>query len=164
MAALSLNTRQVIARWLKQASWMSDGMRFVLQLTQPRFTAGVVGVVLNVKGEVLLVEHVFHPRTPWGLPGGWMERGESPARALCRELQEETGVQVTVSHPLLIDTGYYYRTHLDIAYLCHAQNDVRELSSELLDYRWASLDDLPSLLPFHQAAALAAREHHIKEG
>lgn len=131
-------------------------MRFAFRAVQPRFTAGVVGVVLDGQGNVLLVEHVFHPRTPWGLPGGWLERGEAPSQALQRELYEETGMRVLVDRPLLIESGYYYRSHLDIAFLCRAKGDISSLSSELLDYRWASLDDLPDMLPFHRAAVLAA--------
>lgn len=136
---------------------MFAGMRFGLQVVQPRFTAGVVGVVMNREEKILLVEHVFHPQTPWGLPGGWLERGEAPILALQRELREETGIQVSICYPLLIETGYYYRTHLDIAFLCRAESDVSCLSSELLDYRWASLDDLPPMLPFHRAAILSSQ-------
>lgn len=138
-------------------------MRVVLQCIQPHFTAGVVGVVLNAHGEVLLVEHVFHPQHPWGLPGGWLERGESPACALVRELREETGLQVSIVAPLLVETGYYFRTHLDIAFLCHADGDVVSLSSELLDYRWVSLSEAPPMLPFHQAAVLAAETRRNTE-
>jgi len=131
-------------------------MRFAFHMLQPRFTAGVVGVVLNSRGEVLLVEHVFHPRAPWGLPGGWLERGETPIQGLQRELREEMGIQVSVSRPLLVETGYYYQSHLDIAFLCQAESEVSSLSSELLDYRWTNLEDLPEMLPFHHAAVLVA--------
>ena len=45
---------------------------------------------LMTQGQVLLVEHVFHPYAPWGLPGGWIDRNESPSQtAVIRELQEE---------------------------------------------------------------------------
>jgi 8-oxo-dGTP diphosphatase len=131
-------------------------MRTILQPIQPHFTAGVVGVVLNAHGEVLMVEHVFHPEHPWGLPGGWMGQGEAPAHALARELQEETGIQISIESPLLVETGYYFRSHLDIAFLCHARSDVSSLSSELLDYRWVDLSEVPPMLPFHQAAVQAA--------
>ena len=142
---------------------MSHVMRLILHWTQPRFTAGVVGVVLNAQDEVLLVEHVFHPQDPWGLPGGWLGRGESPASALMRELQEETGIRVTIVCPLLMETGHYFRTHLDMAFLCHAEGDVAALSSELLDYRWTGLDEVPPMLPFHEAAVRAAQAQRKTE-
>lgn len=155
--SISLSNRRRIQRWLQKAPWAVYMMRQVLHWIQPRFTAGVVGVVLNARGEVLVVEHVFHPQHPWGLPGGWLEPGESPAQALKRELQEETGMEATIVSLLLMETGYYSRAHLDVAFLCRAQSDVRGLSSELLDYRWTSLDEAPPMMPFHQAAILAAQ-------
>ncbi|MCD4687245.1 MAG: NUDIX hydrolase, partial [Anaerolineae bacterium] len=62
---------------------------------QPRFSIGVVGILLDDAGErVLLLKHVFHHPYPWGLPGGWIERGEDPAVCIVRELREETTLRV----------------------------------------------------------------------
>lgn len=161
--SISLSNRRRTQQWLQSAPWAVHVMRLILHWTQPRFTAGVVGVVLNARGEVLLVEHVFHPQHPWGLPGGWLGRGESPAQALKRELREETGIRVAIVCPLLVENGYYSHAHLDMAFLCRAESDVCSLSSELLDYRWASLDDVPPMMPFHQAAILAAQARQRSE-
>ncbi|WP_372743325.1 8-oxo-dGTP diphosphatase MutT [Neptunomonas sp.] len=43
----------------------------------------------------------------WEFPGGKVESGESPAAALIRELDEEVGIQVTESQPL-IQVPYHY--------------------------------------------------------
>ncbi|NDJ53958.1 MAG: NUDIX hydrolase [Chloroflexi bacterium] len=131
-------------------------LRFSLHLTRPHFSAGVVGVVLNGEGRLLLVKHAFHIERPWGLPGGWVDRGEDPVESLQRELIEEVGVKVDVVSPLLIQRAPGLAPHLDIAYLCRARNDVDQLSLELLDYRWVELSKEKELPPFHQAALHAA--------
>ena len=63
---------------------------------------------------------------------------------------------MTILRPLLIENGFYFRTHLDISFLCTADGDVQALSSELRDYRWARPDDLPEMVPFHAASIAAA--------
>jgi 8-oxo-dGTP diphosphatase len=131
-------------------------LRYVYRLGQPRFSAGVVGVILNANNEVLLVEHVFHPRYPWGLPGGWLGANEHPIEALKRELREEASLDISVENLLLVTTVQHFR-HLDIAFLCRAESKVGDLNSELLDFRWTALDALPhEMAPFHRAAIAEA--------
>jgi 8-oxo-dGTP diphosphatase len=121
--------------------------------TRPKFTVGVVGVVFNAEQQVLLVEHVFHPQRPWGLPGGWVDAHESPSHAATREIQEE--VQLTVEiHSLISVDPFEDIQHLDMAYLCNPTHgtQVGKLSPELLSYQWASLDQLPAINAFHRRA------------
>jgi len=106
--------------------------------------------------EVLLVEHVFHPYAPWGLPGGWVDRREAPAITVQRELHEELGLDVQVDEVVLVDLDF--GDHLDFAYLCHSSNAVGTLSRELLSFQWCALDALPKLQTFHYRAIQAAAE------
>jgi len=147
----NLYIRQQIADTLERVPIVYKILSRAYQLTQTRFTMGVVGVVLNSKNKILIVEHVFHPHYRWGLPGGWIEQGETPSETLKRELLEETGLSVTVSAPLLIEQGIHHN-HFDVAYLCYTQNDVTKLSAELLDYRWVSPDSALLRSPFYIAA------------
>jgi len=70
--------------------------RRVQRLIFPTFLVGVVGIVENEAGEVLLLRHTYRDPVPWGLPSGWIEHGEQPADALRRELREEAGFDVEV--------------------------------------------------------------------
>lgn len=128
-----------------------------LRITRARFTAGVIGVILNDHQQVLLVKHVFHPDYQWGFPGGWIERRESPREALKRELEEELGlVDVRIGVPLAVETGALFPTHLDVAFLCKTSAAITHISRELLEYRWVPLPEVPRLSPFHQRARDAA--------
>ena len=61
-----------------------------------RPVVGVGGVVL-VKGRVLLVRRRHEPLAGrWSLPGGVVELGETLETGLRREMEEETGLEVTV--------------------------------------------------------------------
>jgi 8-oxo-dGTP pyrophosphatase MutT (NUDIX family) len=147
-----------LALILRKMPWLVVIAHFFFRLFRPRFTVGVVGVIFCGEGQVLLVEHIFHPRIPWGLPGGWVERNEDPSAAVCREIREELGLTVQASQPLLNEVSH--RNHLDIAYLCQISGDdtIHVLSRELLSYRWVSPQELPRLSKFHYHAIMRAIE------
>jgi len=54
-------------------------------------------LLLNDRGKLLAVSR-GDDATNWGMPGGWVERGESPAQGAARELWEETGIRVSPEH------------------------------------------------------------------
>lgn len=150
-----------VSRFLQKAPWIVAFGRSIWRVRQPKFTAGVVGVVFNEQGQVLLVEHVFHPYAPWGLPGGWIDRNEAPAQTAVRELKEELQLTVEVTALLLVEVDF--GNHLDFAYLCHATSPVGFLSSELLDYAWYEPSALPKLHRFHYKAIKAALEVRMRK-
>lgn len=59
--------------------------------------APAVGVILERKGQILLVRRRYQPRAGlWSLPAGFMEAGESPEETALRETREETGLRIEV--------------------------------------------------------------------
>ena len=66
---------------------------------------GVVAIVEQA-GRVVLVRHSY--KSGWMLPGGAVERGEPPADAVIRELQEEIGLTQSAPPQLL---GVFVRRH-----------------------------------------------------
>jgi ADP-ribose pyrophosphatase YjhB (NUDIX family) len=135
-------------------------MKWAIRLVVPRHRVGVVMVVMNEAEQVLMLRHVFHPHTPWGLPGGWLNRQESPGEGVLRELKEETGL-TAVLNTIILAGQQHNPPHLGIAYLGQLQGSSLQLSSEIIEAGWFSFDELPGpLLPFHQDAVTAAAAVH----
>ena len=57
------------------------------RLAHPRFAVTAGAVITDARGRVLLLKHRFRPGAGWGMPGGFLERGEQPDAALRRELR-----------------------------------------------------------------------------
>jgi 8-oxo-dGTP diphosphatase len=144
-----------LARYLPRIPGLIPLSFPVYRFFRPKYSMGVVGVLFNEAGEVLLVEHVFHPRIPWGLPGGWVDNNEDPQHAVCRELREELSIQAAPLTIITAEKTIY--NHLDLAYLCQTQDVIGRLSYELLAYRWFPLHQLPPLLRFHYDAIQRAK-------
>lgn len=113
----------------------------------------VKGFILH-QGKTLLVQRTVSDTIgggTWECAGGKIEFGETLEMALIREIQEETGLEVTVQH-LLYATSFLTdpsRQLVLLTYLCGAQQNEIRLSSEHTDYRWCTKDELLTLLPSH---------------
>jgi len=143
--------------------WIGKRLMGLYRYTQPHYTAGVAGVLLDDQGRVLLVEHVFHLGDPWGLPGGWLGRRENPDDAICREFREETGLEVCAKEVILVNRGAFWGNHLDIAYLLAPLGtlEITYLSFELVNFGWFDLDKLPPIKKFHQDILEEAKRRNL---
>ena len=96
--------------------------RWSVWLTQPRFAVTAGGVITDEGGRVLLLHHVFRKGSRWGIPGGFLMKGEQPEEALRRELREETGMELdsftfafarTLRRPRQVEIIFRGRTRAD---------------------------------------------------
>jgi 8-oxo-dGTP diphosphatase len=76
-----VNLKRLVARLYRRLPLPYLLQAWLVRRITPAFLVGVAGVVLDERGQILLLEHVFHRYYTWGLPGGWMDRGESPQEA-----------------------------------------------------------------------------------
>lgn len=52
-----------IANMLRRSPWLVAPLYSIVRFTRPKYSLGAVGVIFNEHHQVLLVEHVFHPKT-----------------------------------------------------------------------------------------------------
>ena len=110
----------------------------------------VVRAMVVFDGRVLVVQRTdeeSHAST-WELPGGQMEAGEKPEKAIKREVLEETGLAVYVKKLLFTSKSKIHRhkTLVFVTYLCVAEDDAVCLSGEHKDCVWADKKQMEDLL------------------
>jgi 8-oxo-dGTP diphosphatase len=110
---------------------------------------GVGGVVV-LENRVLLIQRGGPPlEGEWSIPGGMLELGESLREGVRRELEEETGLAVSV-HELIeafdrvtTDEEGKWRYHFVILdYLCEVVSGEARAASDVVDVAWAREDEL----------------------
>ena len=104
-------------------------------------------MAFNSAGELLLIRNTYGNRRLFLLPGGGIERGESPAEAAERELEEETGIRAEV---LEARATYVSRAEgkRDLVYLftALATQAAKPCGIEVEEARFFPLDALPENL------------------
>ncbi len=133
------------------ASAISDYWKFYIRstLTEQRRRYTVAQAVVLQDGRVLLVKRT-DPRV-WELPGGGIERGETPAEAVIREVSEETGLQVRVERELGTYQRLGFRPHDSIVFVCTPIGGTAIPGEETVAVQFFPVDRLPwGLLPWYR--------------
>ncbi len=110
-------------------------------------------LIVNESHEILLVQRAYAPaRGKWGLPGGFMELGETPEEGVIRELHEETNLHGKTEQLIGIAPSQY-----------GVWGDVVVIGYEvtILDGHMQAGDDAQDvqLFPLHSRPALAFQTH-----
>jgi 8-oxo-dGTP diphosphatase len=102
---------------------------------------GVAGKAIVRKADrILLLKRAAlssHDPGLWELPGGKMDSGEVLTEALAREVREETGLMVSVGHPIL--TWHFVKEPFwvtGVTFVCDYVDGEIELSNEHSEARW----------------------------
>lgn len=102
--------------------------------------------ILHRGDEFLLVVHAsfWHERDRrWGLPGGRIERGESPRVAVARELEEELDLYDLNLHAL---GAFHYKQSQHMVYAAEYRGAIDSFDrSELLEVGWFSESEVADL-------------------
>jgi 8-oxo-dGTP diphosphatase len=121
----------------------------IMRTVNDRFLVGVMVIIQDDDGRILLVRNTYDPRYPWSLPGGWMGKNEQPDECISRELYEETGYQIEVARILAI-RSHARLPSVDIVYRGRIAGGSFRQSAEVVAAEFFPLDDLPAgFTPLH---------------
>jgi 8-oxo-dGTP diphosphatase len=127
--------------WLWGVLPMPNWLRWAtLWVVNQKFLVGVSAVVVNEQGEILMFKHTYRGKHPWGLPGGWLMGQEDPARAIEREIYEESGFRVRALFPLRAACTKRY-PQLDLIYLARLESGTFRPSAEVSEFNFFSPED-----------------------
>lgn len=110
--------------------------RTLVRAGTPHFTVGAV-CAIDHDGALLVLRQPHRPG--WSLPGGLLDRGESSAEGVVREVLEETGLRIEVGLPLSVLVNGPLR-RVDVVYRIRVeQRPHAEAGGEATDVDWLPL-------------------------
>jgi len=116
------------------------------------------GVLVVEDNRVMLIRRSIEPYEGWwDIPGGFLEIDELPGEAAIREVQEETGLKVTLTDLVGFYLGRYtsgesIRSTLNIYFVGRVVGGKEQPGEDAKAVAWFSLDELPERLAFDHAS------------
>jgi ADP-ribose pyrophosphatase YjhB (NUDIX family) len=128
--------------------------RQILFATNDHFLVGVVGIVADDDHRILLLEHRFRTPWRWGLPGGFIDRGEVLTEGLRRELSEEIGLDADVDSEIFDTEVRTERGYVSMTLTARAKDAPARIAptqnAEIVGGGFYALDELPDgTYPYH---------------
>lgn len=137
--------------WRVAPNWLRGAVTWTIN---SKVLVGVSGALLNDENQVLLLRHRFHNTRIWGLPGGWLSRGETVYDCWRREVKEELALELSVEAVLCHRA---FRHTLEFYLLGRIRGGQLRIDPvEILEARFFSPDDLPPMESFSQGVVRQA--------
>ena len=130
-------------------------MAYSYDYPRPAVTADCIVMTREDNPKVLLIERGHEPfKGCWAFPGGFMNMDETTEQCAIRELEEETGLQITDIQQL----GAYSKVDRDprgrtitVAYLAFVDNPLPvKGQDDAAKAQWFSIKNLPKLAFDHE--------------
>jgi ADP-ribose pyrophosphatase YjhB (NUDIX family) len=143
MAAAPVHSRPVYLLALRIFRRLPAPVRRALvRAGTPNFTVGAVCLIR--RDDTLLMLRQPH-RVGWSLPGGLLDRGESAAVAVVREVREELGLTIEVGRPITVVVDSPLR-RVDVIFEVRVDGEVSEkVGGEATTARWLRPQDVDEL-------------------
>jgi 8-oxo-dGTP diphosphatase len=119
--------------------------RRLMRFGHRRFTVTAGVMIFDDDSRILLLDHVFRPDSGWGIPGGFLNRGEQPEAGLRRELREEVGLELEAVQ-LLFARSLHRPRQIEIYFRARAIGAPKPRSFEIKSAAWFAIDRLPAEL------------------
>jgi ADP-ribose pyrophosphatase YjhB (NUDIX family) len=114
--------------------------RQLVRASQTAFTVSVAAIITNDENQTLLLDHVLRTGSGWGIPGGFIKRGEQLEEALQREIREETGLELESVNVLRVRT---LDRHIEALFTAKAVGKAQVKSREINAVGWFTVETLP---------------------
>lgn len=125
-------------------------MPYTYEYPRPAVTADIVIITKETEPKVLLIQRGSEPfKGCWAFPGGFMEMDETAEQCAKRELEEETGLDLTDFHQI----GAYSKVNRDprgrtitIVYLAIVNKPLTAIGhDDAARAKWFPINSLPRL-------------------
>lgn len=117
----------------------------------------VGAVIVDDDGRILLIQRGHEPSAGlWTVPGGRVEAGETDEAALCREVREETGLDVEVGPVAgsVERAGLGGTAYAITDYVCRVVGGSAVAGDDAADLRWVTKEEMAALPTTEQLAEL----------
>ncbi len=130
-------------------------MAYTYKYPRPAVTADCVVITRELQPKVLLIERGNEPyKGDWAFPGGFLNMDETTEQCAVRELEEETGLKVSV----IQEIGVYSKVDRDprgrtisVAYLALIDLPINVMGlDDAAKAQWFPIGELPPLAFDHE--------------